>query len=325
MSSGEARRWLSGYRLNSFYSDLVATKLRDIDPMDAVREQFSWLSDDEVHNRFKAHFNRNLARFLLSEYVVILVHQKKESLLQTGNGLRLIAALDRHDISYKTLFSMGSSREVKTAMSPFVLESGCEEGTLEKMATALWRFMREHRKHEERKNKSAGVERWTASDLAMFLVSRMCSHIESLRSAAKHPSLQDVLPRPKSARNAKSNTENVNVPSVPGLAHTGSRGLLFKDADRFYAADVLLCSRYLSLFIDEYVHCEANSVRELMRRKAMGEPLIQHPFAREDVRRMPDMVLDMFAEWIDKIVPMLNDVVARKEKSGVWNRVKAIF
>merc|ERR1712013_610899 len=160
---GEARRWLSGYRLNSFYSDLVATKLRDIDPMDAVREQFSWLSDDEVHNRFKAHFNRNLARFLLSEYVVILVHQKKESLLQTGNGLRLIAALDRHDISYKTLFSMGSSREVKTAMSPFVLESGCEEGTLEKMATALWRFMREHRKHEERKNKSAGVERWTAS------------------------------------------------------------------------------------------------------------------------------------------------------------------
>jgi len=154
----------------------------------------------------------------------------------------------------------------------------------------------------------------------MFLVTRMCSYIETLRSAAKHPSLQEVLPRPKTTHKLRHG-ENANVPSVPGLAHSGSKGLLFKDADRFYATDVLLCSRYLALFVDEYVHCEANCMRQLMRRKAEGVRIIEHPFEEDDPRRLPEMVVDMFAEWLDKIVPALDEEEAAKKPSGLFGRM----
>ena len=132
---------------------------------------------------------------------------------------------------YKTLFALGSSRDVKTAVAPLKLEAGCDNDTLDKLVAALCRFMSKHRKHEERKKSKQSAERWTAGDVAMFLVARMCHHIESLRSGAKHQSLKEVLPRPRACRKL-----NDNVPSVPGLPQKGS--LLFKDADRFSARTI---------------------------------------------------------------------------------------
>ena len=156
-------------------------------------------------------------------------------------------------------------------------------------------FVESQRKWTE--HRSLSPEKWSADDIARYLLQRTLDGMEGLR-ASKVP-LTASLPKPLSSRKLFSN--QITVPALHGM--TDSTNQIWKDLERHFVSDIVLCAKYLPLFIEEVVRNPSNRMELMMDRKKKGEPILDISEDEDGDVVIPLMVMDLFTSWIEQKVP----------------------
>ncbi len=91
--------------------------------------------------------------------------------------------------------------------------------------------------------------KWTADDIARYLLQRTLDQMERLR-ASKQP-LTSTLPKPEPphSANSKRKKEQITVPPLHGMADATKSPQIWKDLERHFVADIVVVAQYLPLFV----------------------------------------------------------------------------
>lgn len=155
--------------------------------------------------------------------------------------------------------------------------------------------MEEQKKWTERR--SVASEKWSADDVARYLLQRTLNEMEEIRSS-KAP-LNSTLPKPLSSRKLFSN--QITKPSLHGM-NESSTSSIWKDLERHFVSDIVLSAKYLLQFVEEVVNNPTNRMEMMIDRKKNGDHILDFADSEDGMQGIPLMVRDLLSSWIDQKV-----------------------